>query len=60
TMTEAKKQQLFTVLNTALQNNKSSVNALELAIEELQNKPTSKKSRADKNIEKFRLTKKYK
>ena len=59
-MTEAKKQQLFTVLNTALQNNKSSVNALELAIEELQNKPTSKKSRIDKNIEKFRLTKKYK
>ena len=42
-MTEAKKQQLFTVLNTALQN-----------------KPTGKKSRTDENIEKFRLTKKYK
>jgi len=59
-MTEAKKQQLFTVLNAALQNNKLSVNALELAIEELQSKPTEKKSRTDKNIEKFRLTKKYK
>jgi len=42
-MTEAKKQQLFTVLNAALQNNKSSVNVLELAIQELQNKPTEKK-----------------
>jgi len=52
-MTEAKKQQLFTVLNAALQNNKSSVNVLELAIQELQNKPTEKKSRTDKNIEKF-------
>ena len=59
-MTEAKKQQLFTVLNTGLQNNKSSVNALELAIKALQNKPTEQKSRTDKNIEKFRLTKKYK
>lgn len=59
-MTEAKKQQLYTVLNTALQNNKSSVNALELALAELDGKSVPKKSRTEQNIEKFRLNKKYK
>lgn len=59
-MTEAKKQQLYTVLNTALQNNKSSVNALELALAELGEKTVPKKSRTEQNIEKFRLNKKYK
>jgi hypothetical protein len=37
-----------------------SVCALELALEELQNNAVPKKSRTEENIEKFRLSKKYK
>lgn len=47
-------------VNIALQNYKSSVSALELALEELQNNAVPKKSRTEENIEKFRLSKKYK
>jgi len=59
-MTEAKKQQLITVISTAKQNSLASVSALELALEELQNNAVPKKSRTEENIEKFRLSKKYK
>jgi hypothetical protein len=59
-MSDAKTKKLMNAVNIALQNAKSSVSALELALEELQNNAVPKKSRTEENIEKFRLSKKYK